>query len=49
MNTVKITVTNQFCSSIVEEFITRVDISDLEEVEMAAEECCGQYLDMQKF
>ena len=46
MNMVKITVTNAFYSSVVEEFITRVDLSDLEEVEMAVEECCGQYLDM---
>ena len=46
MNTVKITVSNGFFRSIKKEFITRVDLSDLNEVEMAADECCGQYLEL---
>ena len=46
MNTIKITVGNSFAHNLTEEFITRVDLSDLDEVEMAAEECCGEYLDM---
>lgn len=46
MATVKITVTNSFLHGVVETFITRVDVSDMEEVLMAAGECCGQYLDM---
>lgn len=46
MNTVKITVGNSFAHNLTEEFLTRVDLSDLDEVEMAAEECCGEYLDM---
>ena len=46
MNTIKITVSNGFFHNIKEEFITQVDLSDLAEVEMAAAECCGQYLDL---
>jgi hypothetical protein len=46
MHTIKITVGNSFAHNLTEEFITRVDLSDLDEVEMAAEECCGEYLDM---
>ena len=46
MNTIKITVGNSFAHNLTEEFITHVDLSDLDEVEMAAEECCGEYLDM---
>jgi hypothetical protein len=45
MATIKITVGNNF-TPVTEEFITKVDITDLDEVEMAADECCGQYLDM---
>ena len=46
MKEVDITVTNCYCPFIIETFRTRVDISDLNEVEMTADECCGQYLDM---
>ena len=46
MNTIKITVGNSFAHNLTEEFITHVDLSDLDEVEMAAAECCGEYLDM---
>lgn len=46
MNTVKIPVSNGFFRGVKEEFITRVDLSDLNEVEMAADECCGQYLEL---
>ena len=47
MSTVKITVSNEFLPSIAPEvFVTKVDITDLAEVEMAIEECCGVYLDM---
>jgi hypothetical protein len=46
MNAVKITVSNSYFSQINEEFYTHVDLSDLDEVEMAAEECCGEYLNL---
>lgn len=46
MNTIKIIVSNSFAHNLTEEFITHVDLSDLDEVEMAAAECCGEYLDM---
>ena len=46
MNTIKITVGNNFSPNLIEEFITHVDLSDLDEVEIAAAECCGEYLDM---
>ena len=46
MNAVKITVSNSYFSEINEEFYTHVDLSDLDEVEMAAEECCGEYLNL---
>lgn len=46
MNIVKITVTNPYFYGLTETFITKVDLSDLTEVEIAADECCGQYLDM---
>lgn len=46
MNTIKVTVGNGFVPNLIEEFITHVELSDLDEVEMAAEECCGEYLDM---
>lgn len=44
MNTIKITIGNRFLPNVIEEFITSVDIADLEEVEMAANECCGEFL-----
>lgn len=44
--TVKVTVTNKYLRQT-EVFICRdVDISDMNEVEYCAEECCGAYLDM---
>ena len=46
MKEVDIIVTNRYCPFITETFRTRVDMSDLNEVEMAADECCGEYLDM---
>ena len=46
MVTVKVTVGNELTPGLVEEFITRVDISDLAEVEMCASECMGVYLEM---
>ena len=46
MNNIKIIITNCFFPTITETFITRVDMSDLNEVEMAVDECCGQFLDM---
>ena len=46
MNTIKVTVGNSFFHGVIEEFITAVDISDLDEVEMAAGECCGEYLEL---
>jgi hypothetical protein len=45
LTTVKITITNPYIK-IAEEFLTRVNLSDLTEVDMATDECCGQYLDM---
>ena len=47
MNTIKITISNKFLPQTTPEvFVTRADITDLAEVEMAIEECCGQYLDI---
>lgn len=47
MNTIKVTVGNHFFHGVIEEFIcSKVDISDLEEMEYCAEECVGQYMDM---
>lgn len=46
MNTIKVTVSNSFFNGIIEEFITHADVSDLEEMELAAEECCGEYLNL---
>lgn len=46
MATVKIVVKNSYFHGIIEEFITRVDIADLNEVEMCADECMGAYLEM---
>ena len=46
MNTIKVTVSNSFFHGITEEFITYADVSDLEEMELAAEECCGEYLNI---
>ena len=47
MNIIKVTVGNSYVHNIIEEFIcSNIDISDAEEIEYCAEECCGQYLDM---
>ena len=46
MQKVLITVGNEYLPNVIEEFITRVDMSDLEEAAMAVEECCGRYIDM---
>ena len=47
MSVIKVTVANAYLHNLKEEFYCiDVDMSDLEEVEMAAEECCGEYLDM---
>ena len=46
MSNIKIIITNCFFPTLTETFITRVDMSDLNEVEMAIDECCGQFLDM---
>ena len=47
MGTIKVTVINQFLPHNPEEFIcSNVDISDLQEMEYAAEECVGAYVDM---
>ena len=47
MNTIKITVTNDYLVGLVEVFVCpNVDMSDPEEIEYCIEECCGQYLDM---
>ena len=47
MTNLKVTVTNPYLPTVTETFYCfHIDISDLEELEMAADECCGQYLDM---
>ena len=46
MTNIIITVGNSYFHGVTEEFITRCDITDLEELEMAADECCGEYLDL---
>ena len=47
MRIIKVTVENAYLHNLKEEFYCiDVDMSDFEEVEMAAEECCGEYLDM---
>ena len=46
MNQIKVTVGCDYFPGICEDFITFVDTSDLEEMEMAADECCGEYLDL---
>jgi hypothetical protein len=46
MLNIKVTVGNDYAPHIIEEFFTRVDIKDIDEVEACAAECCGQYLDM---
>ena len=47
MATIKITVGNSFLHNISEDFLCRdVDISDEDEIEYCAYECCGQYLEM---
>ena len=47
MATIKVTVGNSYIHNLKEEFFcVDVDMSDLEEIEYCAEECCGQYLDM---
>lgn len=46
MLNIKVTVGNEYAPRLIEEFFTRVDIKDIDEVEMCADECCGQYLDM---
>ena len=47
MRAIKVAVGNRFIPSVIEEFICfDVDISDKNEMEYCAEECCGQYLDM---
>lgn len=47
MSCLKVTVSNNYLPHIIESFYCiRVDISDPDEVEMCADECCGNYLDM---
>lgn len=46
MKMLKITVLNGYLNIIEEFFCRDVNISDPEEVECCAQECCGQYLDM---
>ena len=47
MGTIKVTVVNGYLYDIVEEFICyNVDVSDKEEMEYCAEECCAKFLDM---
>ena len=46
MATVKVIVGNYFAEGLIEEFVTKVDITDLAEVEMCASECMGAYLEM---
>jgi hypothetical protein len=45
--TLKVTVTNTFIPKLKEEFICHnVDITDKDETDYCAEECCGIFLDM---
>ena len=47
MNTIKVTVGNSYFHNVIETFIcANVDVSDKNEMEYAAAECCGEYLDM---
>ena len=46
MATVKVTIGNYLAKGLIEEFMTKVDIADLAEVEMCAPECIGAYLEM---
>ena len=47
MATLKIVISNIYAPTINETFIQpQIDMSDLDEVSYAIDECCGQYLDM---
>ena len=46
MNKVIITVGNNYIPFITEEYETRVDMTDLAEINMAVSECCGHYLEV---
>lgn len=47
MATLKVTVGNRYMGGVVEEFIClNVDISELEEVNYAIDECVGAFVDM---
>lgn len=47
MNSIIVTVKNRYLHGISEEFLcSAVDVSDLNEMEYCAEECCGAFLDM---
>ena len=46
MSNIKITISNPYLINGTEEFYTRVDMSDLPEVEMCVSECIGIYLEM---
>lgn len=49
MGTIKVTVTNGYIFNVVEEFIcNNIDVSDKEEMEYCAEECCAKFLDMHR-
>ena len=46
MGTIKVTVSNSYFHGVQEEYLCKnVDISDLAEMEYAAEECVGAYMD----
>ena len=47
MGSIKVTVMNGYLYGIIEEFLcNNVDVSDKEEMEYCAEECCAKFLDM---
>lgn len=50
MGTIKVVVGNSYLNGVREEFIcSNVDISNKEEMEYAAEECIGAFVDMHHF
>lgn len=46
MNTIEISIINDYFPSLIEKFVTQADISNTEDIETIVEECYEIYLDM---